>query len=408
MTAAGSFAQSAGVVVVAALCGVWFLQAGLVFKRLSELHTLVDLDPVAPAVWPKVSAIVPGRDEADSIGAALTTRLADDYPDLELVVVDDRSTDATPQIIARFAEADPRVVPVRIDEVPAGWLGKLNALEQGTHAATGEWLLISDADIHFERGTLRKAVAFCEEQGRDFLALVPEFRSKSFAVNVFWATFIRILVMSFSPAAIRDSESSASAGSGSFMLMRRSVYDASPGFEYLRMETADDMALGMIIKQSGGRCEFMNGRDAAWLPSYGSVREFLRGIEKNGSSLAGTPFPLVVTGMVVAGLVEYSPLIALAVGLATQSGWLTALGGVTTVLATAAAVSALWVNTHTFVPALLWPVGWLGMAGGVTRSAWLVHKRGGVVWRGTFYPSEEIMAGQRYKLGSRPIRGEHT
>lgn len=188
------------------------------------------------------------------------------------------------------------------------------------------------------------------------------------------------------------------------MLMRRSAYDASPGFEYLRMETADDMALGMIVKQSGGRCEFMNGRDAAWLPSYGSVPEFLRGIEKNGSSLAGTPFPLVVAGMAIAGLVEYSPLVALAVGLATQTGWLAALGAITTLVATATAVRALWVNTHTFVPALLWPIGWLGVATGVTRSAWLVHRRGGVVWRDTFYSSEEIMAGQRYKLGAKPSR----
>jgi len=391
-------------VALALLCAVWLLQAALVFKRLAELHTLVDLDPADPAVWPRVSAIVPGRDEAASIGAALATRLADNYPDLELVVVDDRSTDATPEIVARLAAEDPRVVSVRIDEVPDGWLGKLNALEQGVHAASGEWLLISDADIHFERGTLRKAVAFCEEQGRDFLALVPEFRSKSFAVNVFWATFIRILAMSLTPAGIRDSESSASAGSGSFMLMRRSAYDASPGFEYLRMETADDMALGMIIKQSGGRCEFMNGRDAAWLPSYGSVAEFLRGIEKNGSSLAGTPFPAVLAAMAVAGLVEYSPLIALAVGLATHTGWLAVLGGCTTLIATVTAVRALWVNTGTFVPALLWPFGWLGMAVGVTRAAWLVHKRGGVVWRDTFYSSEEILAGQRYKLGARPER----
>lgn len=386
------------------LCAVWFLQAGLVFKRLSELRTLVELHPVDPALWPRVSAIIPGRDEAASIRVALGTRLADDYPDLELVVVDDRSTDATPQIIAQLAAEDARVVPVRIDEVPAGWLGKLNALEVGTHAATGEWLLISDADIHFERGTLRKAVAFCEANGRDFLALVPEFRSRSFAVNVFWSTFIRILAMSLSPAAIRDPKSSASAGSGSFMLMRRSTYDASPGFEYLRMETADDMALGMIIKQSGGRCEFMNGRDAAWLPSYGSVGEFLRGIEKNGSSLAGTPFPLVALGMALAGLVEFSPLITLAVGFATGTGWLAALGATTAVLATVTAVSALWVNTHTFIPALLWPLGWLGMAAGVTRSAWLVHRRGGVVWRDTFYTTQEVLAGQRYKLGAKPER----
>jgi hypothetical protein len=384
--------------VLVLLCAVWFVQAGLVLKRLSEIRTLVKLHPADPASWPKVSAIVPGRDEAATIGAALGTRLDDDYPNLELVVVDDRSTDATPRIIARLTDRDPRVTPVRIDELPPGWLGKLNALEIGTRAATGEWLLISDADIHLEPGTLRKAVAFCEEDGCDFLALVPEFRSKSFAVNVLWSTFVRILAMALTPAGVRDPESKASAGSGSFMLMRRSAYAASPGFEYLRMETADDMALGRIIKQAGGRCEFMNGRDAAWLPSYGSIAEFLRGVEKNGASLAGTPFAAVAAGMVLAGLVEYSPLLTLAAGLATNTPWLAVLGAVATLVATTANVAALYVNTGTFVPALLWPLGWLGMAWGVTRAVWLVHRRGGVVWRDTFYPTAEILAGQRYKL----------
>jgi len=385
-------------VALALLCAVWFLQAGLVFKRLSEIRTLVDLRPAEPDSWPKVSAIVPGRDEAASIGAALASRLADDYPNLELVVVDDRSTDATPEIVARVAASDARVKPVRVNELPEGWLGKLYALDVGTCAASGEWLLVSDADVHLEPGTLRTAVAFCEAEGRDFLALVPEFRSSSFAVNVVWSTFVRILAMALTPAGVRNPKSHASAGSGSFMLMRRSTYDASPGFEYLRMETADDMALGKIVKESGGRCEFMNGRDAAWLPSYASFAEFLRGVEKNGATFAGTPFVVVALGMAVAGLVEYSPLLALAIGLVTGTPWLAALGGVTTLLATTANVAALYVNTGTFLPALLWPFGWLGLAWGVTRSAWLVHRRGGVIWRDTFYPTAELLEGQRFRL----------
>lgn len=383
--------------VLALLCAIWFAQAWMVFLHLIEMRTLLSLPYHPPAEWPRVTTIVPARDEAESIGAALRTRLDDDYPDLELVVVDDRSVDDTPRIIAELAASDRRVVPIRVEQLPDGWLGKLNALEQGVRAATGDWLLLSDADIHLEPGTLRRAVAFCESTGCDFIALVPEFRSRSFAVNVAWSVFLRILIMVFSPAAIRDPGNKMGMGSGSFMLVRRSTYDATEGFEHIRMETGDDVAFGMMVKHTGARCEFMNGRGAAWLPSYPSMRAFMRGIEKNGATFAGTPFILFALGTLVAGLVEFSPLSALAVALTRGPAWLAWLGAATLVVATAANVASLHVGTRTYVPALLWPLGWLVMAGGVLRSIWLAKRRGGVMWRGTFYRNDELADGQRFK-----------
>ena len=385
-------------IVLAALCVLWFVQALLTIIHLTEIRTLVRLSPPEPPSWPRVSTIVPACNEARAIAAGLETRLTDDYPDLELVVVDDRSTDETPHIVATLADRDERLRVVRIDELPDGWLGKLNALEHGVRKATGPWLLFSDADIHLERGTLRRAVAYCEAEGLDFLALVPEFRSRSIAVNVVWSTFVRVLAMALSPAGVRNPRSKVAAGSGSFMLVRRSIYDASPGFEHLRMETGDDMAFGAMIKRAGGRCDFMSGRDAAWLPGYASLREFYVGIEKNGGTFAGTPFPLVLAVIFFAGILEYSPLIALGVGLATGTGWLALLGALTTVVATATACAAYRVNTGTLAPALLWPLGWLGMASGVARAARLARERGGVDWRGTFYTTEELNRGRRFNL----------
>lgn len=385
-------------VVLALLCLAWIAQAALTLVHLSEIRTLADLSPSDPPRWPRISAIVPARDEAAAIGTALASRLADDYPDLELVVVDDRSADDTPRIIADLAEKDPRIVPVHINELPHGWLGKVHALEQGVHAATGEWLLVSDADIHLAPGALRRALALCEADGLDFLALVPEFRSRSLAVNVLWATFMRVLAMSVSPKAVRDPGSKVAMGSGGFMLVRRSAYDATPGFEHIRLETGDDVALGTMLKQAGARCEFINGRGAAWLPSYPSVRAFLRGVEKNGATFVGTPFPLVAIGMLTLGVLEYSPIAALAVGLVAHVAWLAALGAGVTALATFTQVAALWTSTCTVGPALLWPLGWLGMAFGVTRSVWLAHRNGGVWWRDTFYSREELLAGQRFRL----------
>lgn len=384
--------------VLAALCSVWLLQAALVFKHLAELRTLADVDAPEPSRWPRVSAIIPSRDEADELPRALASRLADGYPDLELVVVDDRSRDETPQVLARLAGEDPRVKPVRVDELPERWLGKVNALARGVEAASGEWLLVSDADIHFEPGALARAVAVCEHEALDFLALVPEFRSRGVVVDVLWSVFIRVFCLACSPKAVRDPRSRAAAGSGSFMLVRASAYARTPGFEWLRMETADDMALGLMMKRSGARCDFMNGRGSARVSIYDSLREFYRGVEKNAGSLARSPFAVTAAVMTLAGVVELSPVVAFVVGVHLDIAWLAAVGALAYALATASTVAALRRNTGMVAPALLWPVGWALMASGILRSVWLAKRRGGVVWRGTFYPVAELLEGQRFRL----------
>jgi hypothetical protein len=386
-------------VIVAAFCCAWLLQAAIVARNLSQMRDLAKLTPPDPPRWPSISTIIPARNEAVDIAASLTSRLADGYPNLELVIIDDRSDDETPQILAEFAALDERVHPVRIDELPDGWLGKVHALDCGVRQATGEWLLFSDADIVIEPGMLARAVAHCEAEGFDLLALVPEFRSRSAGVDLLWAIFIRIMSMAASPNAVRNPHSEVAVGSGGFTLVRRSAFDRTAGFEHLRLETADDMALGAMIKAAGARCDYVNGRGAVSVSIYDDLPAFFRGVEKNGSSLAGRPFALVALVFALLGCVEYSPLMALGLGLGARIGWLAWLGGVTTAIATAATAAPLHRNTGLTLPALGWPLGWALMAGGVLRSAWLVHRRGGVMWRGTFYPIAEVLGAQRFRIG---------
>ena len=387
-------------IVIAAFCALWVVQATLVFLHLAQLRDLAKLTPPDPPRWPSVSVISAARNEAADIAESLTSRLSDGYPGaLEVIVVDDRSDDTTPQIIAEFASRDPRVRPVRVDELPDGWLGKVHALQRGVDIATGEWLLFSDADVRIEPGALGKAVAHCEADGFDLLALVPEFRSRSAIFYVLWAIFMRTIAMAISPAAVRNPASKVAMGSGGFTLLRRTALDATPGFEHLRLETGDDVSLGAMVKGAGGRCDFVNGRSAASVSIYDSLGEFYRGVEKNGSSLASLPFWLVAVVFALLGCLEYSPLVALIAGLWAGVNWLAWLGAATTVLATAATAAPLHRNTGLVWAALLWPVGWALMASGILRSAWLFHRRGGVLWRGTFYPKAEILAAQRLKLG---------
>jgi hypothetical protein len=386
-------------IVIAAFCIVWLVQAGRIFVNLSQIRDLMRIDAPEPERWPRVSAIVPARNEAADIARSLASRLADGYPELELVVVDDRSGDETPAIIADFAEKDDRVVPVRVEELPKGWLGKVHALDVGVGAAGGEWLLFSDADVELAPGALKRAVSHAVANRLDLLALIPEFRSTSGIVDLLWAIFVRVMALAVSPESVRNPLSKVAVGSGGFTLVRRSAFDATPGFSHLKLETADDMALGLMVKRAGCLCDYVNGRGAASVSIYGSLRAFFRGVEKNGGTFAGTPFALVAAAFAGFGLVEYSPLAALALGYAAHIGWLAALGAATAIVATAATVLPMWRNTGMIWPALLWPIGWPLMAGGVLRSSWLVHRRGGVIWRDTFYPSDELIAAQRFRIG---------
>jgi hypothetical protein len=373
---------------------LWLAQAGFALLHIGRLRTVAELDSPAPPIWPTVTALVPARNEEEAVAAALETRLADDYPALQLVAIDDRSTDGTGEAVARLAARDPRVVPVRIDGLPEGWLGKVHALAEGVKVATGEWLLISDADVHFASGGLRKAVAHCESEGLDFVALVPEFRSRSFVINVLWTVFMRILATFVDPAAVRDPDSRVAMGSGAFMLARRSVFERTGGFEHLRLETTDDISLGVMMKHAGARCDFANGRGIASISIYDGLGDFYRGVEKNAGALARAPFPLVAVTVLLAGVVELSPFAAIVSGIPVVR----ALGVLALVGATGAGVTSLWANTRMVLPALLWPVGWVLIASGILRAAWLLARRGGVMWRDTFYTRAQLIEGQRFRM----------
>lgn len=376
-----------------AACAAWFPLAALAAVRLRRLRTLVRLRPPAPERWPRLSIVVAARNEVDAVAAALRSKLAADYPDLEVVFVDDRSTDGTGEAAERLAAEDTRLRVVRVDSLPGGWLGKVHALARGAERATGEWLLFSDADVHLEEDAPRRAVALCEAEGTDMLALLPEYTSASCTVGVLWTTFMRALILVLDPGAVRNPAKKAAIGSGAFNLVRREAFERTPGFEWLRMETGDDVALGMMMKASGARCEMIDGRGAASVALYRDWRGFLRGIEKNAGTTASHPYRFTL-GMLLVQAFDHAPLAAMLVGPA----WLRLLGVGAYAAVTAVSVAGLRRNTGRMLPGLLWETGSALFAFGMLRSTWLAHLRGGVLWRDTFYPLADIAARRRFEF----------
>jgi cellulose synthase/poly-beta-1,6-N-acetylglucosamine synthase-like glycosyltransferase len=386
--------MDAGSVIIGVLCLLVILETGLVLRNLSHLRSLDRVEAPTLDRWPRVSVIMTARDEVQDVGNAVGSRLADDYPDLEVLLVDDRSTDGTGRAAREAAADDPRFTLVRVDELPAGWLGKVHALHQGFERATGEWLLFSDGDVVVESGTLHRAVGYCEHEDIDQLALVPSFQSGSFLMDSAWTVFLRGLIAMVDPSKVRNPDSKIVLGSGGFNLVRRSAFEATAGFEHLRMETADDIALASIVKEAGGRVEMIDGSKHATLANYRSITELMRGIEKNGSTTATVPFALLLLAFGALGTVLFAPFAAVAIG----PGWLRVLGGVALLIYTGSEMYALWRNARRWAPAVIWPLAYLIMAYGMIRSTWLAHRNGGVYWRDTFYSLAELNTGRRFTL----------
>jgi cellulose synthase/poly-beta-1,6-N-acetylglucosamine synthase-like glycosyltransferase len=268
-------------------CLYWLLASAMAVRTLQAVPMLASLSPPDPARWPRLSVIIPARDEAATLEAAMASKLGETYPDLEIVLVDDRSTDATGAIVDRLAATDPRVRALHVTELPAGWLGKLNAMREGMEAATGELLLFTDADVHFVPGTLARAVAHLEARGVEHLALLPSFQGASFLVDTVICVTTRLIASGARAWAVEDPQSSAFLGVGAFNLVRRRALERTPGLEWLRLEVADDLGLGLLLKTHGARTCLVNGRgfvSVVWYPTLGG---YARGAARAGFAAIG-------------------------------------------------------------------------------------------------------------------------
>ncbi len=211
----------------------------------------------------------------------MRSHLAQDYPDLEVVVVDDRSTDGTGAILARLAAEDPRLSVVRGVDPPPGWLGKPHALFQGAERASGELLLFADADVRYDPGALSAAVAMLERERLDLLALFPKLEMEGFWENV----LMPYLAVSyfFGPAfwVNSDAQRRFAAGGGAGMLVRASAYRAAGGHEALRSSVIDDIGLAVRVRRAGGRCRMAMADHQVRLRMYRGFRQVFDGFTKN-------------------------------------------------------------------------------------------------------------------------------
>lgn len=373
-------------------CIYWLWMAVGAVRVVRAVPVLADLNPPEPDDWPKLSVIVPACNEAEELEAAATTLLAQDYPQLQIILIDDRSDDDTGQIIDRLAARDDRVEAVHITELPDGWLGKVHALQRGVERADGDWLLFTDADVHIAQGTLRRAVAHCESRPLDHLAAAPDLWPSSFLLDATVATFLRAFCVGLRCWAIDDPHSKAFIGVGAFNLVRRSALQNTPGLQWLRLEVGDDVGLGMMLKRSGARCGLVNARGMVGLHWYRSLGAMARGAEKGFASVANCRVWRLLLTCALIVLLELAPMSALVpishFGLIPPALVMIAAGVFSVV------VLQRWMK-RSILPGMCVPVAVVISVVLLLRTGWLGLRRGGIIWRGTLYPSKVLRAGRR-------------
>jgi cellulose synthase/poly-beta-1,6-N-acetylglucosamine synthase-like glycosyltransferase len=380
--------------VMVALCAVLALaQFALALRVRAGVPSLSALDAPLPTAWPRLSIVVPARNEAIGLEEALRSKLSCEYESLELVVVNDRSTDDTGAIAHRLARLDSRLRVAHIADLPAGWLGKVHAMAVGSARASGDWILFSDADVHIGPGALARILAHAEAHAIDFVSVMPQLDSVDALLDAFAGSLVRTTALAGRIWSANDDRSTIGVGVGVFSLVRRRALEKSPGLEYLRMEIVDDAALGAMLKASGARCRLIAGRSDVHLAFARRLSDLARSMEKGGFLLGSITTTLAVACVWLA-LDLGIPIAAILAG-----GLRTLCGAFTLALITATHVVLV---RHFVAPArgaLFWPLGLVLGVALLARSGILAWWRGAVVWRGTRYSRSELEAGRRWVRG---------
>jgi glycosyltransferase involved in cell wall biosynthesis len=359
---------------------------------LAFLRTVVNLALIPrlrrderPSREPLLSIVIPARDEARVIERTVRAFLAQTYANFELIVVNDRSADATGAILRSID--DERLVVIDGEEPPAGWLGKPWALHQGSRRAHGEVLLFVDADIIYAPDTLRAAVATFERRRPALLTLLPFFEMRGFAENASMP-MLAMTCFSFLPTWLsnRTRRVALAIGGGTGNLVRRDAYDAAGGHEALKDSVVDDVGLARLIRRDGGLTFVVRADDLIALRMYHGLREVIEGFTKNSFAVFGRNY--VIAFLVPAGCIVFHIL-----------PFVLALTGDRISIATVVVITATRLILFRSLryrldnALLLHPVMcaiWLWI---FLRSTWLTGVRRKLLWRGRTYDARHTRFG---------------
>lgn len=373
---------------------IWATRHYLIFRQKRSQDVLTPQSPPLTGDGPMVSVIVSAKDEEANIAACVQSMLGQDYPNFEMIVCSDRSTDRTAEIVRDIAARDSRLRLIEVEHKPDGWTGKCHGMWTAASAARGEYLCMIDADCRQTSArTISAAMREARESGADLLSVLPVLEMHGFWENVVQPVCGGVMMIWYRPDRVNDPSRPEAYANGAFILMRRSAYEAVGTHLAVRDKLMEDMHLAARIKQAGLRLRVVQSSGLYVVRMYTSLAAILRGWSRIFFATFGTPgrLALSLAVMLVMGLLPYVAAVTGMV-LAAMNGphpgwWLTC--GLVGLAAVGLQLGVIW-RFYNLIAArreLAWtyPIGCI-----VTVIALVIamtkHRRGAkVVWRNTVY-----------------------
>jgi glycosyltransferase involved in cell wall biosynthesis len=370
---------------------LWLLIAFDIIRNIQTLHRLPPLQQ-PPQPPPKLSILIAVRDEALRIEKTVRQILAQQHVDLQLIVINDRSRDASPDILNRLSQEDPRLKVLTIDTLPENWLGKCHAMHVGGQYASGEWLLFTDGDIWLAPDVAARAITSAKAMNVEHLTLTPrQHLPDGQKPGALYESCMLIFHMAMGMQlgrANRDRPNSM-CGIGAFNLIRADVYKAIGGHESLRLEVADDMKLGLLVRRLDLSSRAMIGDDAVEADWASDIPGIKRALEKNMWSGLNFSLPLAILATLLF-IALWGVSIAAWFFIPAPAAIFAALG--LPLLVITSIVQALK-NRWRLWPPLLTPLAGPIVTAILWNSVLTTLRQGGVRWRDTFYPLATLRAG---------------
>lgn len=372
----------------------WIVR-GVVIERYRRRERTLreDTHPGPPNPAPSVSILVAGKDEEENIETCVRSLLAQDYPNAEIIVINDRSTDATPEIVDRLArEAGGKLRAIHVRELPDGWYGKHHAMHLGVQASRGEWLLFTDADC---RQTSPRSVSMAMQEAVkrkiDFLSVLPVLDNQRPWERWLQPVCAAILLFWFQPRKVNKSYRKEAYANGAFMLMSRRCYDAIGGHTAFRQQANEDIHMARTAKELGMKLRVIPNDGLYVAHMYRTLREASRGWARIFYGCLGTrrAIALAMAFLCFFSLLPSLSLIGSAVKwLATGAAtWKTATLVWLGVVVTAQVSLIPWYRTikTPVVWSLGYPIGGALALGILAHSFLQVSGLARTMWRGTNY-----------------------
>jgi glycosyltransferase involved in cell wall biosynthesis len=368
---------------------VWIILGLRIAYGALKLPWIRNFPPIGGTDVPRISLLFAARDEEEKLPGALATLAQLDYPELEIIGVDDRSEDATGRILDEFAASHPRFRAIHVADLPAGWLGKPHALQQAYEASSGEWLLFTDADVRFKTDVLRRAMTMIAERNFDHLSLFGDVEMVGFWERVVVTFFGMAFHMATAPSEVINPKSGAYVGVGAFQLLKRSAYEAAGTHRRLAMEVVDDMKLGKIVKQAGFRSGVGIAQDFVVVRWHAGARNLINGVTKNffaGSGFSVARVAISILGLLLMNVLPFA-------GLVFGHGWVRIFSGICVLVVLCFHAGVDMVMRVSPLYCFTVPIGAVIFGYMLLRSTVYTLKQGGIIWRGTFYPLEALKRG---------------